>query len=188
MVIEDAIRWNDRYKNNTGKWKSGTRSLLYRYAEIIPHQGLGLDVAMGLGYNSKFLLAHGLKVIGVDISSYAVLEAKKRNPELLAVIGDLTNLYFGNLKVDVVLNFYYLHRELLSQYPKIIKRGGILFVETLANPMRSIKPEIEPKYLLEEGELITYFKDWEILHYFEGWVDKEGSKKKAIASLVARCP
>jgi tellurite methyltransferase len=188
MAIDDAIRWNDRYKNNLGKWNTPPRSLLKRYEEYIPREGLALDIAMGLGYNSKILLDRGLKVIGVDISAVAVYEAKKRNPDLLAVVADLTNLNFNYLKVDVILNFYYLQRELFLLYPKILKPGGLLFVETLAHPMRSIKPELERKYLLEDGELKECFKDWEIIHYFEGWLNKESPKSKAIASLVARRP
>src|ERR1700690_3158071 len=118
MAIDDAVRWNERYRNNPEKWKQEPRSMLRNYKELIPRQGLAIDLAMGFGNNSKFLLDRGLKVIGIDISSQAVYEAKKQNPELLAVIADLSNLCLGKLKVDVILNFYYLQRELFVLFPK----------------------------------------------------------------------
>lgn len=45
---------------------------------------------MGLGANVGWLLAHGLRVIGVDISEVAVRQALVRHPGLQAVIADLT--------------------------------------------------------------------------------------------------
>lgn len=187
MAIEDAIRWNQRYKDPKS-WMHCPRKLLTENLYLIPQKGAALDIAMGVGVNASALLEHGLQVVGIDISHRAARVAKNNYPELQAVVADLTHFNFPLQYFDVICNFYYLQRELWPRFTKILKPRGYLFFETLTRPMTKIKPELDPHYLLGEGELMEGFKDWEIISYFEGWQESEIGNPKAVARLLARLP
>ncbi len=188
MPIEDAIRWNERYQNNDDRDLQVPRSFLTEHLHMLPAGGLALDLAMGAGKNTAALLARGYQVVGVDISSEAVRRAKQSFPELMAVIADLTHFCLPAQTFDLVLNFYYLQREMFPEFKRILKPGGMLVYETLQVGMREVKPEIQLEYLLQPGELRAAFQDWDILVYREGWVENEHGHSKAIASMIARRP
>lgn len=189
MPRMDAERWDARYLHEA---RFATfvqpRPFLVENAAYLPSTGLALDVAMGLGGNAAFLLERGLRVVGIDISRVALRQAKARLPGLMAVLADLTCFPLPERTFDVILNFYYLQRDLWPQYRRALRPGGVLFFETLTQEMRSIHPEIDPLYLLYPGELRQAFADWEILAYREGWEEDCGGRRRAVASLVARLP
>ena len=183
---EDALRWNIRYLQG---WYSGDPQpphLLLEHAGLLPTSGLALDAAMGLGGAASFLLEHGLRVIGVDISVVASTQAKRRFPALSAVVADLSVFYLPPATFDVICNFYYLNRSLWGEYRRALRKGGLLIIETLTRAMLEQKPDIDPGYLLEPGELRQAFEDWQILFYDEGWTQAEHGTPHAVASLVAR--
>lgn len=188
MTIEDAARWNQRYDSQPRGWFSNPRSFLVEHLHLLPQRGLALDLAMGVGQNAALLIEHGLDVIGVDISTSAVRQAKTREPRIMAVVADLERFRFPSARFDVILNFYYLQRRSFTEFAQLLKPGGWLVFETLTLPMRDIKPEIAPEHLLGEGELIQAFERWEIVRYSEGWVTSDHGNQKAIASLIARRP
>jgi hypothetical protein len=162
------------------------------HANLLPARGLALDIAMGLGKNSGFLLQRGLHVVGVDISSVAVSRAKKDSPALMAVVADMERFFIPPDTFDVILNFLFLQRDLWLSVQHGLKPGGILFMECLTDEMLSIHPEIDPIYLLKPGELQHAFidsplpVDLEILYYFEGWSSSTNAHRRATAALVAR--
>ena len=154
----------------------------------LPPRGLALDAAMGLGGNAGFLIERGLRVIGIDASEVAVQRAKARWPMLLAIVADLTRFQLPEDAFDVVLNFYYLQRDLWPAYRKALRPGGLLIFETLTRDMLIDRPDYNPDYLLAPGELRNAFADWEILVYREGSAEVERESRRAVASLVARKP
>ncbi len=188
MPIEDAGRWNERYQNNHDRDLQKPRSFLIEHMHLLPPSGLALDLAMGAGKNTEALLERGYRVVGVDISSEAVLRAKRRFPALQAVVADLTCFCLPAETFDLVLNFYYLQRSWWTEFRRILKPGGILVYETLTIGMRGPMPEINPDYLLQPGELRQAFQDWELLVYREGWVENDRGRQKAIANMIARRP
>lgn len=188
MSAEDAVRWNARYRQERYSTFEEPRSFLTEHAAYLPDHGLALDVAMGLGGNARFLLKHGLRVVGMDISRVALQHAKSNLPQLMAVLTDLPNFYLAPSKFDVILNFYFLERELWPKYKRALKPGGILFFETLTQEMQKIHPEIDPHYLLKPRELCRAFDDLEILVYREGWYESDHNHPRAVASLIARVP
>jgi tellurite methyltransferase len=188
MPTEDVVRWNSRYKEAPKKWYSSPRSFLSENIDLLPRTGRALDIAMGPGSNAGELLRHGLDVYGVDISSEAVFLAKATFPDLKAVIGDMTRFYLPDHYFDVILNFYYLQRDLWPEFQRILKPRGYIIIETLTQMTRSDRPDISPEYLLSEGELANAFKDWEILVYREGTFQSDHGFEKSIASIIARLP
>lgn len=189
MPLEDAVRWDKRYESDERHAiRRGPRTFLVEHATYLPSCGLALDVATGLGDNAGFLIERGLDVIGVDISSVGIIRAKRRWPELMAVIADLTRFCIPGRYFDVILNFYYLQRELWPVYRRALRPNGILIMEVLTEEMMTIKPDMDPNFLVKPGELGKAFSDWEILHYHEGWIELDNERQRAVASLVARLP
>ena len=188
MSLDDARRWNARYQMDMRDSFERPRPFLVEHAHLLPSNGLALDIAMGLGGNAGFLLAHGLRVIGVDISFVAMRKAHVRLPALMPVVADLTRFYFPSAAFDVIVNFLYLQRDLWPFYPTALRPGGFLFYETLTQDMLTIHPEIEPSFLLRPGELAYAFPGLQTMVYREGWQKSPGKHPRAVASLVAQRP
>ena len=189
MPIEDAQRWDQRYSSDKRfEEKGGPHPFLVENAYYLPTRGLGLDVAMGLGNDSAFLIQRGLRMIGVDISGVAVRRAKAAHPELMAVQADLTRCYLPPERFDVILNFFYLQRDLWPRYVRSLRPGGLLILETLLVDIREMRPDIDPQYLLQPGELAGAFPDLETLTYKEGWSEGAHGHPRPVASLCARKP
>jgi tellurite methyltransferase len=192
MTREDADRWNFRYQTDPRRSSTLPRTLLVDHADLLPSHGLALDIAMGLGGNASFLIIHGLRVIGVDISYIAVRRAKKEIPSLVGVVADMEHFRIPRNTFDVILDFLYLQGNLWKPITYGLKIGGILFIECLMQDMLSIHPEINPAYLLKPAELQQAFiidelnTHLEILFYTEGWCATTTSHARATASLIAR--
>jgi tellurite methyltransferase len=184
----DAIKWNERYRQGVEAAFEQPRSFLIEAAEYLPRHGLALDVAMGLGGNAAFLIERGLRVIGFDVSEVAVQRAKDRLPTLMAAVIDLNRFNPPTAQVDVVINFYYLQRDLWSLYRRVIRSGGVLIFESLLIDTLQVRPDYKPDYLLQPAELRRAFEDWEVLVYREGWRDTDQESMRAVASLVVRRP
>ena len=187
MSMRDAVKWNQRYQTPERATRATPRSCLIEQAEVLPHQGLALDIAMGLGCNAAYLSARGLRVIGLDISEVAVRAATARCPSLHAAVVDLSHFTLPPAMFDVIVNFYFLDRRLWPVYRQALKPGGVLIAETLTCAMQTIRPDIDPVQLLQPGELQATFHDWETITYREAWIDHENCHR-AVASLVARRP
>jgi tellurite methyltransferase len=184
--MDDAVRWNQRYQNGYFGHIQKPRSILVDHIANLPNQGLALDLAMGLGSNAHYLLDHGLKVIGIDISLEAARRAKFSRPALNAVCADLTDFTLPRHTFDVILNFYYLQRNLIATFSDLLKPGGIVIIETLTTDMRQTHPDLNPDFLLNPGEILELFKNWKMIYYQEGWTASDHGKMKAVASLVAQ--
>lgn len=188
MPAEDAQRWDRRYQEEPFARFLSSRPYLIEHTAELPVGGLILDVAMGLGGNAGYLIERGFRVVGVDISRVAVVQAHRRLPALRAVLADLTQIRFPSAVFDGVINFYYLQRDIWPEYHRMLKPGGLLILESLSQDMLDIKPDIEARFLLEPGELPEAFAGWKILDTREGWQPAQNGSYKATASIVARKP
>jgi tellurite methyltransferase len=188
VSTDDAVRWNKRYHTQAEMVTDQPRKFLVEQAQYLPGHGLALDVAMGLGGNAGFLIEHGLRVIGVDVSEVAVRQAKARWPTLMATVVDLDRFSWPEQAFDVILNFYYLQRDLLPHYRRLLRSGGVLIFESLTRDTLIYRPDFNPDFLLAPGELRHAFADWEVLVHREGWINPGREHPRAVASLVARRP
>jgi SAM-dependent methyltransferase len=84
-----------------------------------------------------------------------------------------------------ILVFRYLHRPLVPCIKKGLKEGGLLFYETFTIDQPPFGKPRNPDFLLESGELPGWFQDWEVIHSFEGILDRP---KRAVAQIVCRKP
>ncbi len=185
MPMEDARRWNARYRARTSELIPQPNDLLVRHADLLPADGFAIDIAAGLGANTGFLLARGLEVLCVDISEVALRKLKAHHPGSLAVLADLSCFPLPADTFDVVLNFKYLQRDLWPAFIRSLHSGGLLFFETF---MKS-QPEndaVNPAHLLAPGELGHAFKELDFITYTEGRPGSRGKPGKVVTSLVAR--
>jgi tellurite methyltransferase len=168
--------------------------LLKTFASLLMKKDLEgpvLDLACGRGQNGLFLAGLGLPVILADRASEALEEAKRsaEGKNLPITFWEIDLETVANpLKEDyyrAILVFRYLHRPLIPCLKKGIKKGGILIYETFTTDQTRFGPPHSPDHLLRPGELSDRFKDWQIIHYFEGLLE---DPPRAMAQIVCRKP
>lgn len=187
MPIEDADRWDRRYQSPFGFNTKSPAPFLLENLSKLPGRGIALDIAIGSGRNAGVLCEHGLVVYGLDISFQALHIAKMKYPDLNVILADLTSYILPALQFNVILNFFYLQRNLIKEFHKFISPGGFLVIETLTSKIKDIHPDIPDDYLLKENELLGLLDPgWKILEYKEGWFVSHSGKKKPVAALLAQ--
>ena len=166
--------------------------LLKTYAPLLQeeeHAGPVLDLACGEGENGLFLAGLGLPVVLADRSAEALARAKEQaagkgwpvtfwEVDLETGVNPLEEDYYRGILV-----FRYLHRPLLPFLKKAIRKRGILIYETFTTKQTRFGRPHNPDYLLKSGELADWFRDWEVIHYFEGLLE---DPPRAVAQIVCR--
>ena len=155
-------------------------------------KGPVLDLACGEGHNGLFLAARGFQVMLWDISPEALKKARAAADEMGVDAAfkqvDLEQRGVNPLSPDTygaILVFRYLHRPLIPCIKKGLIQGGLLFYETFTMAQPPFGKPRNPDFLLNPGELFEWFRSWEVIHRFEGILDKP---KRAVAQIVCRKP
>ncbi len=175
--------------------ESGPDELLVQYSHVFSDDMKDhpiLDLACGDGHNGIFLASRGFSVILADRSDDALNQARL-NAQAAAIsaqywLVDLEQKGMDPLEGRTfggVLVFRYLHRPLIPCIRKSLIRGGILMYETFTEEQARFGKPKNPAHLLEAGELLSWFQDWEVIYNFEGIV---GDPQRAVARLVCRKP
>ncbi|MBA4393872.1 MAG: hypothetical protein C0407_10000 [Desulfobacca sp.] len=168
--------------------------LVETFAQLLKEtdlEGPVLDLACGQGQNGLFLAGLGLPVILADHSSEALEEAKRSAEEkdLKVTFWEIDLETGGNPLEEehyrAILVFRYLHRPLIPCLIKGIHKGGLLIYETFTSEQTRYGPPHNPDHLLRPGELSDWFKDWKIIHYFQGILE---DPLRAMAQIVCRKP
>jgi 2-polyprenyl-3-methyl-5-hydroxy-6-metoxy-1,4-benzoquinol methylase len=190
MSQDDEIRWDRQHGEGQGSERpSGFLAEIFsaRYCSIAP--GRALDVACGKGRNSLFLAARGFDVTGLDISSVALDEARRRTAARSLAVSfqraDLETIHLAHAQYDLIINFNYLQRSLIPQIHSALKTGGYVIFETYLIDQREIGQPKNPQYLLAHNELLSLFRGCRVLYYREGHFIEE-SENSFRARLLAR--
>ena len=69
---------------------------------------------------------------------------------------------------DVISKFFYLQRSLLPIIKDILKPGGIVVLRSFGKAKDSTIESGNPDFILNPGELLEVFAEWDILLYEEG--------------------
>ncbi|WP_028571323.1 class I SAM-dependent methyltransferase [Desulfonatronum lacustre] len=175
--------------------QSQASELLQSWARLLdPNHipGPVLDLACGDGRNGIYAARHGLEVICCDRSRPALRQARRE----ARARGVRIRLWWTDLEAadrtalpkntfGAVLVFRYLHRPLIPEIRRAVRPGGYVIYETFTADQPKFGPPRNPDHLLKPEELEEWFRDWEVLHRFEGVLT---DPDRAMARIVARKP
>src|SRR5262245_37218951 len=91
-----------------------------------------LDVGCGTGLMSAMLAAQGRQVVGVDLSSAMIAQARRRSGSCATFIeADAENLPIASSSVDAVVNLISLHHypdpsRAVAEFRRVLRPGGSL--------------------------------------------------------------
>jgi tellurite methyltransferase len=183
-----AVDWNKRYREGFYGGATDPHALLTKFWAAIPGRRVA-DIAMGNGRDALFLSEKGFFVTGLDSSIEAINITRETMAQkkliVHPVLGDARTLPYREGTFDCVLVFYFLEREIMDEMRGLLKRGGIFIYETFLKRQNNVDRPRNPDYLLDDGELIGYFKGFELMFY-EELIENNGSKRRAIAKAVGR--
>jgi tellurite methyltransferase len=177
--------WDKRYRDGFYDGARDPHDLLKKFWHVIP-RGRIIDIAMGNGRDASFLAGKGFDVYGIEKSTEAIKIARQSEKRNVSIIcGDANSLPFKNDAAEGVIVFYFLLRNIMGDIISILKKGGILIYETYLRRQNDIDRQRNPDFLLDDGELISYFRKLEILFY-EETISNSGEKDKAMARFIGR--
>ena len=164
---QDVERWNRKYREGNTNPDFIPDSLLTRYASWLDGRGTALDVACGVGHNAIFLAQRGYDVMAIDGSEaglrYGHEAIRKTSLRIQFIAADLKRIVLRRDFFDVVLVIRYLYRPLVAQIKRALKPGGIVIYKTFNTNQLLEKPDFKRAYLLERGELIELFSDYDVM-------------------------
>ena len=132
-----------------------------------------LDAACGTGYGSDFISDSAKKIIGIEISDHALEWAKNNHQKINIEFkkGDLNEkLDVSSESVDAIVSFETLEHvenqeNMLSEFKRVLKPGGLLFISSPDREILSEKAGDNNKFHIHElskkefiGLLQQYFK------------------------------
>jgi len=183
MAQEDKKRWDEKYLNNP--IPDRPVDLITRYAKLATGNR-ALDIACGMGRNSKYLVSIGFEVDAWDISSVAI-DSLKGFAHIHPKEVDLDEAEFPEEMYDLIICTYFLKRELFPKITKALKPEGIFLYKTFVYHPENERVPTNKNFLLEEGELITVFsQEYDILHLREYWGENVNGKRSFKAEMVAK--
>ncbi|OLQ81397.1 SAM-dependent methyltransferase [Photobacterium proteolyticum] len=156
--------------------------------KLASQYGAVLDLACGSGRNGLYLARKGLPVVFADQDQEKLARLDEIiSKEQLDAKTWLVDLETGHplegKQFGAIIVFRYLYRPLFAAIRDSIVPSGLIVYETFNVGQRAYGRPHNPDFLLRENELATEFRNWQVLHQFEGVVSKPQS---AISQLVAR--
>ncbi|HHH37925.1 MAG TPA: methyltransferase domain-containing protein [Epsilonproteobacteria bacterium] len=183
MATEDKIRWDQKYRSRLPS--DQPVELIVQYAKLSPGK-CALDIACGMGRNSRYLASLGFEVDALDISDVAI-ESLRNTPSIDPKVVDFDHDTLPKKQYDLVICTYFLERKLFAPITHALTEGGIFLFETFLYHPANEKAPSNPAFLLAQGELQSAFeRDYEIIHLREYWDRDPHGNKTMKAALVAR--
>lgn len=182
-----ASDWDARYATGEHHSSKEPGKLLKEFISVLP-KGKALDIACGEGRNAIFLAKNGYDVDAVDISAVAVKNggkrAEKEGVKVNFIQADMEQYKIQTETYDLIVNYNYLQRTLISGIKNGLKKGGVVIFETYTMEQQAIGQPKTPEFLLKPNELLRLFEGMHIFFYREGIFEEE--IKKAVASLAGK--
>ncbi len=176
----DLQGWDERYRS---KSEIGPPTPLVVDIAGRLKPGRALDLACGSGRNALWLAEQGWQVTAVDGSSAAIELLRTRNPNIHARVADLEKHEYAIEpdSWDLILLCYYLQRDLFEPAKRGVIPGGVVIaIVHVPGPGEALTP-----FRLPPGELAAQFKNFEILHSFEG-APRDPVHHVRVAEVAAR--
>jgi tellurite methyltransferase len=182
--------WEEKYQIRSLADVPEPAAFLREHADMLGSGGTALDIAMGAGQNGVFLAQRGYCVTGVDCSQAAAELARKyaadNGVSIDAVAADMLAWPFPENYFDVILNFYFLERDLAPRIKAGLKKGGLLFFETYTLDQQRFDGPHNTDFLLKPNELLESFLDLFVLFYHERIEPDGKGGYNAFASMIAK--
>lgn len=186
MTARDRQRWDATYRERDADPYPAPHPLLLQATPPLRpgEERRALDLACGLGQNALWLAAQGYQVDAIDISRVALkrahAEASRRHLNTINLLqADLDEINLNPNAVDLICVFRYLQRDLFPALRAAVRPGGRIVYETFTVRLLDEKPDMNPDYLLQPGELAGYFADWHLLF---------SAEPRSVAQLIAIKP
>ena len=180
-----ARNWDQHYADPTYV-DSGADPLLIQAAEMLP-PGRALDLACGPGRHALYLARLGWRVTAVDASPVAIalLRAQASGLPLEACLADLERGEFAIVpdSYELICDFLYLQRNLFPQIREAVHPGGIFAGAIHLVQEGCTASPCNPDFLLQPGELRSFFDGWKVLFYSEGG---DPGRSRRTARIIAR--
>ena len=167
----DRIKWNERFMSEDSFLGERPSPFLSREIErikaLVPGRD-AVDIACGEGRNSVFLAQHGFRVVGLDISDIGLAKGRDRT-QAQSVHVEFRRVDLDEYRIeeryDLILNFNFLQRKLISSEVASLNPGGVLLFDTIMASEELLQLH-NPDYLLQPGELNSIFSayDGDILY------------------------
>ncbi len=183
------VDWDKRYREGFYAGQYRHHELVERFAPLMPRNKPVIDIAAGQGRDVIFLSRRGFHAYGLERSREAIKLARQAatesGVEICMVPGEAEHLPFKRGVAGTVTVFYFLLREIMDELVAMLGSGGLLVYETITKRQNMIDRQRDPRYLLDDGELLSYFRGLELLFYEEGSFDTH-DKQRALARYVGR--
>ena len=187
MADDDRQRWDQRYREGSYRARTHPTVLLEEWRPKLP-RGRALDLACGAGRNALYLAAEGYEVDAVDISPFALEQAKTKARDLGLRINwieaDLDSFAPEDGYYDLIVVARYVNRLLMPRLKAALKAGGALVFEQHFRTDLQVDGPKDPNFRLAPGELKRQFSDLDLHYYREGLVRDPDGRTMALAQLV----
>jgi len=125
--------------------------------------------------------------VGVDRAWQGLRRAKELATQAGVAVSwiqaDLKQFHLSSDAFDLIVCSYYRDPALYPSIRTALRPGGTLVYQTFTcDQLHFAKGPRNPAHLLEPGELLNAFVDWNLIFYREAWSDR------GEAALVARKP
>ncbi len=160
----DIQRWDKKYISRAYTPVFTPDSLLLAHAKLLTGRGRSLDVACGTGDNTLYLAQRGYSSYGVDGSIEGLRHCQRKaidnRLEVTLFVADLEQLSLPANSFDVVVVMRYLDREQIPLLKRALRPDGLLVFKTFNQNFLKDKPSFPRAYVLDVGELQTWFRNW----------------------------
>ncbi len=190
MATDDPQeKWNHRWRQRRDD-EIAADAWLLDLIDLLP-VGSGLDLACGRGRNTLELARRGFAMTAIDYAAEALAQlrasATQEGLRITCLNCDLEKAppQFP-AAFDLVLCFFYLHRPLLPWLLKQVRPGGLVMLRTFSHAGHFPPGEIDERFVLQPGELLSIFAHWQVLRHEEGL--EPSRKGGSLAGILARKP
>ncbi len=184
---EQRARWDLKYEKGLPSLTEPDPFFVSAYERIadplFPNAGVALDLAGGLGRHALWLARRRWQVTVVDISDVAIEKLSQAAHELKVnlelIVGDAFQYKFEPARLDLIVLFYHLDRNLFPKIVSALKPGGLLISKmSLRWNSDGLKVPTNP---LNRDELPSLLPELHVLYHQERPVRDRG-----VVELVAR--
>jgi len=182
-------KWDRRWRDEAAEPLEADPWL--RQVAVLLPAGPVLDLACGRGRNALELARRGHPVTAVDFSGEALDQLRfAASAEQLSIDCLQLDLESGALPAltgfNIVLSFFFLHRPLLPWLKQTIAPGGVAILRTFSSAGPFPPGELDARFVLAPGELLSIFAGWNVLFHEEGL--EPSRKGGSLAGIVACRP